>query len=355
MNDGDFIKARSMLFPRNVLAGHGVLDSIPDVCRDFGLRGTGVIVTGNLTKRLAADKVSDVMNDAGFDIQFSIVGEASYANIERVEKVCKESDAGFLMAVGGGSKIDLCKMAAKDMGLAFLSVPTSAAHDGIASGRASIRNENGSKSLEAKVPLGVVADTGVIVKAPYRLLAAGCADVISNTTALMDWEFAKRMRNEEFSRSAYALASYTSETIIENADLIKPNMEESVWIAIRPIIISGISMSVAGSSRPTSGSEHMFSHALDLIAPGNALHGEQCGVGAIMMMYLHGGDWNRIRNALRRIGAPVNARELGVNEEQVIEALLSAHQIRKDRFTILGHSGLTRRAAERIAEITEVI
>jgi len=355
MNDGDFTKARSMLFPRNVLAGHGVLDSIPDVCRDFGLRGTGVIVTGDLTKRLAADKVSDVMNDAGFDVQFSIVGEASYANIERVEEVCKESDAGFLMAVGGGSKIDLCKMAAKDMGLAFLSVPTSAAHDGIASGRASIRNENGSKSLEAKVPLGVVADTGVIVKAPYRLLAAGCADVISNTTALMDWEFAKRMRNEKFSRSAYALASYTSETIIENADLIKPNMEESVWIAIRPIIISGISMSVAGSSRPTSGSEHMFSHALDLIAPGNALHGEQCGVGAIMMMYLHGGDWNRIRSALRRIGAPVNARELGVNEEQVIEALLSAHQIRKDRFTILGHSGLTRRAAERIAEITEVI
>jgi len=355
MNDGDFTKARSMLFPRNVLAGHGVLDSIPDVCRDFGLRGTGVIVTGDLTKRLAADKVSDVMNDAGFDVQFSIVGEASYANIERVEEVCKESDAGFLIAVGGGSKIDLCKMAAKDMGLAFLSVPTSAAHDGIASGRASIRNENGSKSLEAKVPLGVVADTGVIVKAPYRLLAAGCADVISNTTALMDWEFAKRMRNEKFSRSAYALASYTSETIIENADLIKPNMEESVWIAIRPIIISGISMSVAGSSRPTSGSEHMFSHALDLIAPGNALHGEQCGVGAIMMMYLHGGDWNRIRSALRRIGAPVNARELGVNEEQVIEALLSAHQIRKDRFTILGHSGLTRRAAERIAEITEVI
>lgn len=355
MDEGDFTKARSMLFPRNVLAGHGVLDSIPEVCRDFGLRGTGVIVTGNLTKKLAANRVADVMSDAKYEVQFSVVSEANYENVNKVEDFCREVDAGFILGVGGGSKIDLCKMAAKDLGLSFISVPTSASHDGIASGRASIRNENGSKSLEAKVPLGVVADTSIIVKAPYRLLAAGCADVISNATALMDWEFARRMRNVEFSRSAYALASYTSQTIIENADLIRPHLEESVWVAIRPIIISGISMSVAGSSRPTSGSEHMFSHALDLIIPGAALHGEQCGVGSIMMMYLHGGDWKRIKGALRKIGAPVNARELGVKKEHIIEALLRAHRIREDRFTILGHSGLTPEAAERIATITEVI
>ncbi|MBM4237427.1 MAG: iron-containing alcohol dehydrogenase, partial [Euryarchaeota archaeon] len=229
------------------------------------------------------------------------------------------------------------------------------AHDGIASGRASIRNKTGLTSLDAKVPLGVVADTSVIVKAPYRLLAAGCADVISNSTALMDWEFARRLRNEEFSSSAFALANYTAETLISNADLIRPNLEESVWIAIRPIIISGISMSVAGSSRPTSGSEHMFSHALDRIAPGKALHGEQCGVGCIMMMYLHGGDWTKIRTALESIMAPTSASELGVSREQVIEALVTAHKIRQDRFTILGNSGLTHDAAERLATITKVI
>jgi glycerol-1-phosphate dehydrogenase [NAD(P)+] len=99
----------------------------------------------------------------------------------------------------------------------------------------------------------------------------------------------------------------------------------------------------------------MFSHALDLIAPGKALHGEQCGVGCIMMMYLHGGDWMRIRNALQKIGAPTSAKELGITKEQVIEALVTAHKIRKDRFTILGNLGLTYEAAEKIAEITKVI
>jgi glycerol-1-phosphate dehydrogenase [NAD(P)+] len=354
MDEGDFTKARSILFPRNVLAGHGVLEQIPDVCRDFGLSGTALIVTGSKTKNVAADIVASRLQESGYDVQTAIMGEATQENLGRVEEMAREVHANFLLGVGGGSKIDLAKMAAKDLNVEFISVPTSASHDGIASGRASIKNESGPLSLDARVPLGVVADTGIIMQAPYRLLAAGCADVISNSTAVKDWEYAKRLRGEEFSRSAFSLALYTAETIIDNADLIKPNLEESVWIAIRPIIISGVSMSVAGSSRPTSGSEHMFSHALDMIAPGKALHGEQCGVGSIMMMYLHGGDWMRIREALAKIGAPTSAKELGITPEQVIEALINAHKVRS-RFTILGHVGLTYEAAERLATITRVI
>jgi glycerol-1-phosphate dehydrogenase [NAD(P)+] len=355
MDEGDFTKARSMLFPRNVLAGHGVIEQVPQVCKDFNLSGPALIVSGDMTRRAAGDMIHDEMVKKGYDVHIVQVGEATDENLAKVEAAAREVKAAFLLGIGGGSKIDLAKMSAKDLGVEFLSIPTSAAHDGIASGRASIRNKNIPMSMDAKVPLGVIADTSVIVKAPYRLLAAGCADVISNATALMDWEFARRLRNEEFSRSAWALANYTAQTMIENAELIRPNLEESVWIAIRPIIISGISMAVAGSSRPTSGSEHMFSHALDILAPGKALHGEQCGVGCIMMMYLHGGDWQRIRTALAKIGAPTSAKELGISKEQVIEALVTAHRIRKDRFTILGNLGLTYEAAEKVAEITKVI
>jgi glycerol-1-phosphate dehydrogenase [NAD(P)+] len=99
----------------------------------------------------------------------------------------------------------------------------------------------------------------------------------------------------------------------------------------------------------------MFSHALDLMHVSNAMHGEQCGVGAIMMMYLHGGDWEAIRNALLKIGAPVDAKGLGVMDADIIEALMTAHKIRKDRFTILGTSGLTKQSAESAAKMTKVI
>jgi glycerol-1-phosphate dehydrogenase [NAD(P)+] len=205
------------------------------------------------------------------------------------------------------------------------------------------------------MPVGILADTSLIVQAPFRLLASGCADVISNLTAVLDWKLAVRLRNEEYSSTAAMFAEYSAQEIIDHAGLIKSGLEESAWIAIRPMLIAGIAMSVAGSSRPCSGSEHLFSHALDTVAKHPALHGEQCGVGATMMMHLHGGDWRRVKHALATIGAPTTALELGVTADEVIRALVKAHSIRPERYTILGGSGLTRDAAERLAKVTGVI
>jgi glycerol-1-phosphate dehydrogenase [NAD(P)+] len=350
-----FTKTRAMYFPRQVIAGHDCVGQVGEVCEGFELKGTGLIVTGPITGALAATPVRDSLLQKKYEVQQIEVGVATQQNLVKVEEVAKDVRASFLVGVGGGSKIDLAKLASSNLKKPFLSVPTSASHDGLASPRASIKDGGNSLSLNATVPMGVIADTGLIVRAPYRLLASGCADVISNTTALLDWQLAERLHTEGYSSSAANLSKYAADQIIENAGSIKPNLEESVWVAIRPIIISGISMAVAGSSRPTSGSEHMFSHLLDKIAPGKALHGEQCGVGSIMMMYLHGGDWHRIRTALQSIGAPTNAKELGVTNEQLIEALVHAHDIRKDRYTILGDRGLTPDAAERLASITKVI
>jgi len=354
MSDG-FSKVRAMNFPRQVLAGHGCISQTGEMCEDFELKGTALIVTGPTTGALAAGTVRDFLVQKKYEVQQIQVGDATQQNLVKVEEVAKDVRASFLLGVGGGSKIDLAKLASANLKKPFLSVPTSASHDGLASPRASIKDGGNSLSLNASVPMGVVADTALIVKAPYRLLASGCADVISNSTAILDWQLSDRLRTEDFSSSAANLAKYAAESMIDNAAAIKPNLEESVWVAIRPIIISGISMAVAGSSRPTSGSEHMFSHLLDKIAPGKALHGEQCGVGSIMMMYLHGGNWQRIRDALQMIGAPTSSKELGVSREQLIEALVHAHEIRTDRYTILGDRGLTPDAAERLATITKVI
>lgn len=114
-------------------------------------------------------------------------------------------------------------------------------------------------------------------------------------------------------------------------------------------------MSIAGSSRPTSGAEHMISHMIDLRHPGKALHGEQCGVASIMTMYLHGGDWEQIRDALRSIGCPVTAKGLGLSAEDLIDCMVHAHEIRSDRFTILGDKGISKEVAETVALATGVI
>ena len=113
----------------------------------------------------------------------------------------------------------------------------------------------------------------------------------------------------------------------------------------KALVASGVAMSIAGSSRPASGAEHKFSHALDRIAPGKGLHGEKCGVGTIITLFLHGGDWRGTRESLRKIGAPTTPTELGIDDATAVEGLLLAATIRPERFTILD-MGLTRESAE---------
>ncbi len=354
-SDFPFGKAKGMVFPRTVLVGHGVLGELGAMCHQFGFLPRGAVVTGPRTAELAGHHAAEILVADGFEVHTVIAHEAHSVEVDRVASELRSHQARFVVGVGGGSKIDIAKVVAARLGIPFVSLPTSAAHDGISSPRASLHDSETAASTVGAVPMGVLADTALIVQAPYRLLASGCADVISNVTAILDWRLAVRLRNEEYSSTAANLSEYAAQEIIDHAASIKPNLEESVWIAIRPILVAGISMSVAGSSRPCSGSEHLFSHALDRVSKRPSLHGEQCGVGAIMMMYLHGGDWKKVKNALLTIGAPTTAQELGVSSDEVVRALELAHTLRPDRYTILGDNGLTHDAAERLATVTGVV
>ncbi len=347
-------KNKWMQLPRTVVVGHGVINDTGKVCKDLKLNGDSLIVAGKSTLRAAGKTVEVSLEDAGFNVNIATVKNPTIDEVDEVEKLAGEVKASFLLGVGGGKSIDIAKLASTNLDMPFISVPTAASHDGIVSSRASIIRDNKTVSEAAQTPIAVVADTSVIAAAPYRLLAAGCGDIISNYTAVRDWEFAHRLRDEPYSEYASIISKMTAKILIESAEAIKPSIEESAWTVMKALVASGVAMSIAGSSRPASGSEHKFSHALDEIAPAPALHGEQCGVGTIMMMYLHGGNWQEIRTALSTIGAPVNASELGIKEEYIIKALLHAHEIRPERYTILG-KGLTPDAAEKVASITKVI
>lgn len=347
-------KNRWMQLPRNVVVGHGVINDTGKVCIDLKLNGSALIVAGTTTLKTAGKTAAVSLEDSGFNVNTIIVEKPTLDEVKKVEDLAIEAGVSFLMGVGGGKSIDISKLASMHLGIPFISVPTAASHDGIVSSRASIIRNNKTVSEAAHTPLAVVADTSVIAAAPYRLLAAGCGDIISNYTAVRDWELAYRLRDEPFSEYASIISKLTAKVLIDSAELIKPGLEESAWTVMKALVASGVAMSIAGSSRPASGSEHKFSHALDEIAPHPALHGEQCGVGTIMMMYLHGGNWQEIRTCLKTIGAPTNASELGIGEEYIIKAILHAHNIRPERYTILS-TGLTREAAEKVAKITKVI
>ena len=344
-----------MQLPRDVIAGPGALESVGPICRSMRLKGRALIVTGAHTRQIAAGAVADSLSANGYESDFFVAESSAIENVFKARETAKDMKADFLLGVGGGKAIDVAKLASTQLDLFFISVPTAASHDGIASSRASVVENGKSVSMQAEAPLCVIADTDIILKSPYRLLAAGCGDVISNYTAVLDWRLASRLQNVYISEYAAALSEMTARIILDAAPLIKPGLEASVRHVIKALVSSSVAMSIAGSSAPASGSEHKFAHMLDEIAPKPALHGEQCGVGTILMMYLHGGDWKRIRDALMIIGAPTTAKDLGIEDKYIVEALMKAHKIRPERYTILGDKDLPYEAALKIAKTTKVI
>lgn len=344
---------RNVQLPREIHTGTGVINEIGEVCNNLLSKKEVTIITGNTTKKIAGKQVEEILEDEHYQITEKIINQATEESIQEVIDASKNSSA--IIGVGGGKVIDVAKMSSTTLKIPFISIPTTASHDGMASPRASIKNKNGSVSFKANAPFALVADTQIISQAPYKFTASGFADIVSNLTAVEDWKLAYKLINEEFSDSAAALSLMTANLLIDSVDNIQPRHPESAAIVVKGLISSGMAMSIAGSSRPASGSEHKFSHALDIIAPKPALHGEQCGVGTIMMMYLQGGNWKKIQEVLKKVNAPTTAKELKIDEEYIIEALTQAHNIRKGRYTILGDRGLTREAAENIALKTNVI
>jgi glycerol-1-phosphate dehydrogenase [NAD(P)+] len=126
-------------------------------------------------------------------------------------------------------------------------------------------------------------------------------------------------------------------------------------VIVEGLISAGVASCIAGSSRPCSGAEHLFSHALDKIAPGIGLHGEKCGIGSIMMAKLQGQDWKKITKTLKDVGAPTTAKQIGIESDKIIEALIMAQGLRPQRYTILKEKIMTKKTALNLAKSTKVI
>lgn len=340
--------------PRIVLVGWGVLGSLGKVFLELGLKRP-LIVTGRTTLGIAGSQAEEYLRDLGLKPELELCTEADLETVERISEIAGSIEADTVIGVGGGRTIDVAKLSAANSGAFFISVPTTASHDGIASNLASIKGLGRPYSMKANPPIAVLADSQVISESPFRFTASGCGDVISKAVSVRDWRLANEEKNDYYGEYAGSLALMGSSLIMRNSETIRDRTEEGYRTLLEALVSCGVSMSIAGSSRPCSGSAHLLSHALDMIAPGAALHGEQCGVGTIMMAKLHGLDWERIRDSLATIGAPTTAEGLGIDGETLVEALVKAGSIRPERYTILNKVELTRKSARKLAESCEII
>lgn len=344
-----------MQLPREVIVGKGTLSRIPEVVIRLGLKGKALVLSDEQCYRLAGKTVSGFLEQAGLTPDFFLVKSMTVDDLITVEKQLKDQKPRVLFGVGGGTIIDAAKLSSASQNVPFISIPTTVSHDGIASPLASIKGSDKPYSIMAQAPMAIIADTEIISQAPWRFVVSGCGDVISKFTAIKDWKLARTEKGEYYGGYAASLALMSAKLVTENADAIVQKQDEGLRVLLEALISCGVAMSIAGSSRPCSGSEHLFSHALDLINSHHAMHGEQCGVGSILTSFLHGSNWQRIKSTLKQLGAPITACELGVKDMDVVKALQVAPQIRPERYTILHKLNLGFDACETVARATGII
>ncbi len=343
--------------PLKVIIGSGILDRLPEFLEAMKLTREyrAGIVSGYKTYEVAGSIIEETLREKGYDVRVWRIRDAHINTAKMIAEESGREKVTIYLGVGGGKSIDIAKYSASINNGYFISIPTAASHDGIASPFASLKGTDKPTSVRAVTPYAIIADISVIANAPRRLNRAGVGDLIGKLTAVKDWELAHRLRGEYYGEYAAQLALLSAKHVLRYHELIASGNPDGVRVLVEALISSGVAMCIAGSSRPASGSEHLFSHALDLLAPGKAFHGEQVALGTIMMLYLYGDPtWRRVRRIMRRLGLPTTAEELGVPPEVIVKALLIAHKIRPNRYTILGENGLTEEAAWRLVRETGV-
>jgi glycerol-1-phosphate dehydrogenase [NAD(P)+] len=304
-----------------------------------------LVVTGPGKTMAYGRRIAAALEGGDVEVRVEAIGAPTYAEVDRIKNdLLEQYFPDVVLAVGGGSAIDVVKLAATERRLPWVSVPTSASNDGFCSPVVVLWTDDKRKRVGGSMPIGVVSDLSVIASSPRRLRLAGVGDLISNITACNDWELAARRGKASLNGIARMLALSGARQMLGVSD---PNIDDPGFlnIVVEGLILSGLAMEVCGTSRPCSGSEHLISHALDAGNVGNALHGEQVGVATLFCSRMQGRDDSALRRFAHRVGISVTPKQLGLGRQQFIEAARAAPGMRPGRWTVLS-TRQSRRALE---------
>ncbi|MEV7213753.1 iron-containing alcohol dehydrogenase family protein [Kitasatospora cineracea] len=318
----------------------GALDSLGGILADQRLSAAGriaVAISGG-SGAVLRERLEPALPGA----DWYLVEDGTLDSAVRLTDEIRRGHYDALVGLGGGKIIDVAKYAAARVGLPVVAVATNLAHDGICSPVSTLDNDAGRGSYGVPGPIGIVVDLDVIAKAPKRFVAAGIGDAVSNISACADWELSHAVTGEPVDGLAVAMARSAGENLLRHPGALEdPDLLTTLAEAL---VLSGIAMNIAGSTRPSSGACHEISHALDVLYPKrSAQHGEQVGLGAAFACHLRGDRElsGLIVERLRFHGLPVTADQIGFTGAEFTEAVHYAPNTRPGRFTILEHLDLS--------------
>lgn len=313
--------------------GAGAIYLVEEILKANGLHGKILYITDPNVDKLYGDIIRHQVNAAGqLKVQFCEYNTIAYA-MDIAERVIA-TDIDCIVGVGGGRVLDVCKYAAYVSKRPYLAIPTTAANDGMISPIAVLkRNDGKPKSLGCASPKMVLIDTDVIQQGPIQNIKAGIGDTISNYMALKDWDLAVLRGKDKMNGYAYLMSQNSLDVLMKTQ--YTEICPEFIGVLVNSLVLSGIAMEFAGSSRPVSGSEHLFSHALDYFSDKKNLHGLQVALGTVAVLKLIGESEDDVVKYLKRFDVDINPKTLEIDEDTFVFCMQNATTMRNNRYTYL--------------------
>lgn len=272
--------------------GIDILDRVPTMFREqFPNSRAALIIADNNTWRVAGEAIYAHLQREGVecDEPYIITDEhlhAEWSYIEMLDAKLSATDA-IAIAVGSGTINDLCKLSSHHCNRPYMCVATAASVDGYSSFGASITYKSMKQTFTCPAPRAILADVGVMAKAPREMTAAGYADLAAKIPAGAEWIIADFVGSEPIHEAAWHISQDNLKAALADPEGVAALKPEAIAPLVEGLMLSGFAMQAARSSRPASCTDHLFSHLWNMrdhkhngVTPS---HGFQVSVGTLMM------------------------------------------------------------------------
>lgn len=236
----------------------------------------------------ASEGLLESLNAAGFETKKIIYKNMMYAKVEQVNELKALTwDVDGIISVGTGSLNDICRVTAFDMKKRFCIFATAPSMDGFASDTAPIIENNFKVSWKAEQPEIIIADTKILAKAPLELKAAGFGDMVAKYIGILDWRISNLLTDEHYCPAVADITMQGLNKVVSLADKVQSEDEEAAGGIMEGLVLSGLGMKLARSSRPASGAEHVVSHYWECYKLARGIwpefHGKKVGVASVLI------------------------------------------------------------------------
>ena len=346
------MSASHIAIPTILKVGKGTLGSLGTYLKMNDMENA-VIYFGNGLIEMFGNTVMQSLKEEGITVLE--YRELDSIRIEDIIELAFSIDVKtqVIVGIGGGKVIDAAKYAAYLRKLPFISVPTSASSDGFSSSSASLLVDGKRTSVPARMAYGIIADTEVIKSAPEKFIYSGIGDLVSKITALYDWVYEDENGYTVLNDFAMMIAKKAVNSFVRTPF---KSIQEDLFLRelLDSLAMSGVANEIAGSSAPTSGSEHLISHALDKTLECPQLHGIQVGVATYLMSRVQNHRYQRVNTIFTDTGFWDYVATLGLKREDYEKAIDLAPSIKPYRHTYL-HEEKYRDLAKQLLWEDEVL